>query len=76
MKEEFEPQKIAQTLLNYPDGLISELTLWMEADGYEIEIEDEVCEGCFECGVEELDVKSEDDARKAFVLFAASYKRE
>ena len=75
MKPIFNSQQIAQTVLTFPDGLKSEIILWLEEDGYEISVEDEVYTGWTECGSHEVEAGEEDEARKAFVLFVAGYEK-
>lgn len=70
------PRKLAQIVLKYPDGLSSELTLHHDKGGYEIEVEDEICEGCIECGSYDVEAENDEDAKKLFESFAVSYERE
>ena len=71
----YEASQIAQTVLTFPDGLKSEITLSLGEDGYEILIEDEVHLGWTECEVFNIGACSEAQARRAFVMFVISYGR-
>ena len=73
MTTTYNSQQIAQTVLTFPDGLKSEITLWLEEDGYEISVEEEIHFGWTECESYEIEAKTEDKARKAFVLFVVAY---
>ena len=69
----FDSQQIAQTVLTFPDGLKSEITLSFEEDGYEIIVEDEVHSDWTECDFFNVDASTEEEARKMFVLFVINY---
>lgn len=76
MNPQFNAQQIAQTVITFPNGLTSEIVLWLEEDGYEIGVEDELHSGWVECGCCEIEAQNEDDARKLFVIFVITHRKQ